>query len=576
MSGYYKGGFGKLRTNVAGEIRLRASLAPPPIVEGPPVVGGFYVSPTGSDLANGAIETPFGTLGRAVTATRAGSEKRIFMRDGVHKLTSTISLTSTDKGMSISPYQNEKPVISGGEKLTGFVDEGDGLFSKVLAQPSGLDLFVGGSRVLVGQGGYYDPLNPTRSGWLKSQGSAQSLFTVDYVYFKQDDIPAGILTPNLMIQVFDAARKYDHITFVSNIDYATKRITLALPHPSGPILEGAAYRLLNHPSFIERDGEFAWRMADSRIVFRPSSTDFETQGVYIPLLNGLIDLQNGADDITFVRLAFAHSQYNGFAISVTNSHRFRVGGCTFSNVGDGVRVLGGTDGKVGGCKFIDLANSGVVLDAGALGWQIYANDFSNLGRISKGAGALFSPGGQNTTFAFNDVIATPRYGATFKIGGSNDVIYNTFTDTGRETADSAAIEYVGNTSTDLSSLVEGNWIDRIPGYPDQTGGEFSTEFNEVEFGIQTENPRAKSWAVYLNYLASGVTVRGNFTRGASSGHFMIDGGNKNSIENNISILDEYDDAYAVMRNPQAVVVSSPTFDSSSLTFDSTSTTFDGT
>ena len=67
MSGYYKGGFSKLRANVAGQIRLRSLLppsstveGPPPVVEGPPVVGGFYVSPTGNDLANGAIETPFG------------------------------------------------------------------------------------------------------------------------------------------------------------------------------------------------------------------------------------------------------------------------------------------------------------------------------------------------------------------------------------------------------------------------------------------------------------------------------------------------------------------------------------
>ena len=96
------------------------------------------------------------------------------MRGGLHQLASKISLTSTDKGMSITAYQNEKPVISGGQKLTGFVDEGDGLFSKALAQPSGLDLFVGEARVLVGQGGYYDPSIPTRSGWLKAQSSAES------------------------------------------------------------------------------------------------------------------------------------------------------------------------------------------------------------------------------------------------------------------------------------------------------------------------------------------------------------------------------------------------------------------
>ena len=370
------------------------------------------------------------------------------------------------------------------------------------------------------------------------------------------------------------ARKYDHITFVSNIDYTARKLTLVDPHFAGPIREGATYRLLNHPSFIQRDGQFSWRNEDSKLVLRPLSTDFEAKGVYLPTLDGLIDLQNGADDITFIGIGFAHSRYNGYAISVTNSHRFRVGACSFSNVGDGIRVTGGLDGKVGGCSFADLANNGIVLNSGALGWNIYANDFKRLGIILKGAGALFSSGGQNATFAFNDVLSTPRYGVTFKIGGSNSVLYNTFVDTGQEAADSAAVEYVGNTPTDLSSLVEGNWIDRVPGYPDQTGGEFSTEFNEFEFGIYSESPRAKSVAVYLNRLASGVTVRGNFTRAASLGHFVIDGGNKNLFENNVSILDQYDNAYAVLRNPESVSPLTTSFDSTESTFDDVNFTFD--
>ena len=73
---------------------------------------------------------------------------------------------------------------------------------------------------------------------------------------------------------------------------------------------------------------------------------------------------------------------------------------------------------------------------------------------------------------------------TFKGGGSHRVLYNTIRDTTNETADGAAVEFVGGAS-DQSSLVEGNWIDRAPGYPIASGGEFSDEFNSVEFSVAT-------------------------------------------------------------------------------------------
>ena len=267
MAGYYKGGFNKLRAGVTGSVRLRESLSPI-VVDLTPVAGGFYVSPTGSDIANGSSETPFATLGRAVTATRAGSEKRIFLRGGVHRLTSKISLSSTDKGMSITAYPGETPIISGAEKLTGFSDMGDGLYSKTLGQPSGLDLSVGGVRQRPAQIGSLDPANPYRSGWLNVAVQQGSEFTNDFnsdfestavgssssFGFNQGDVPANILSSSLMVQVFDGGRKFDHISPVSNINYTTREISLSEPHPSGAIGMGATYRLLNHQSFIGRDG----------------------------------------------------------------------------------------------------------------------------------------------------------------------------------------------------------------------------------------------------------------------------------------------------------------------------------
>jgi hypothetical protein len=575
MAGYSKGGFGRLRAGAFGKFRFRESLSAPIVIQ-PPVAGGFYVSPSGSDVANGSSDTPFGTIGRALTATRAGAEKRIFLRGGTHTLTAKLSLTAADSGTTFTAYPGETVIISGGEKLTGFLDEGDGFYTKALAQPSSLDLFIGGVRQRVSQIAAYSPENPYRSGWLQAGGdSGFTPFTNDFTgdfygvgggptftneftnefegastvspssfTYKEGDVPSGIFSSSLMAQVFDVGRKFDFISSVSAIDSTAMRITLADSHYAGPIEPGSTYRLMNHPSFIGRDGEFAWRSNDSRLVVRPSSSNFEAQGVIIPKLDGLIDVQGGANDITFLGLTFSDAKYSGYAVSITNSHRTRFGNCVFRNVGDGLRVSGGTNGKVAGCSFNDLANSGIVLNDGANGWKVYASKFNHLGKIKKGAAALYGQGGNDVMFAFNEVQYSPRYGVTFKNGGSYRVIYNTIKDTANETADSAAIEFVGESLTDESSLVEGNYIDRSPGYPENATGEFSDEFNSTEFNISTESPRAFSSSVYLNDLASGVTVRGNFTRGASAAHFLVDGGDRNVFENNVSILDEFDKLYA--------------------------------
>lgn len=545
MVAYVKGAFGKLRTGLGGTIRLREQLfSQAPVLE--PVVGGFYVAVNGSDAANGSVSTPFATLARAIDATRGGTEKRIFLRGGTHHLSAKIALNNSDKGTYITAYPGEVPVISGGEVLTGFVDEGDGLFSKSMPQPTGLDLSIGGVRQRVAQSGTYSPLS-VRSGWLSAEAADPPSATE--FRFRSGEIQSGVLQTGLMVQVFDASRRQDFISSVIGIDEATRVITLADPMFLGNILNGATFRLLNHPSFVGRDGEFAWRSFDSRLVVRPASASFEAQGVINPKLVGLIDLQSGADDVTLMGLTFSDTVYSGYAVSISASQRTKIGNCVFRNVGDGVRAINSAGGKVGGCTFNDLAGSGVVLNSGATGWKVYANRFSRLGTMRKDAAALYGQACDTATFAFNEVQQTPRYGVTVKGGnGANRVIYNTFRDTATETADSAAIEFTKGSPDDLGSIIEGNFIDRAPGYPPSITGEFSSEFNTVEFNVSSESPRYRGAGVYLNDLASGVTVRGNFVRSASMGHFVINGGDRNLVENNVSILDEFDEYYAQIIN----------------------------
>lgn len=89
----------------------------------------FYVSPNGSDLANGSIDKPFATVAHAVLKVRAYKNANpnepitVYLRGGKYYLTNPVVFTPEDSGSKQAPiaykaYKNEEPQILGGIKLS--------------------------------------------------------------------------------------------------------------------------------------------------------------------------------------------------------------------------------------------------------------------------------------------------------------------------------------------------------------------------------------------------------------------------------------------------------------------------
>ena len=91
----------------------------------------IYVSPEGKDSWAGSIDKPFATIQMARDAIHAVKKKSgltkpvtVYLRGGTYELSETLLFTLEDSGIRSCPityraYQNEKPVISGGRKITG-------------------------------------------------------------------------------------------------------------------------------------------------------------------------------------------------------------------------------------------------------------------------------------------------------------------------------------------------------------------------------------------------------------------------------------------------------------------------
>jgi hypothetical protein len=105
----------------------------------------YFVSPTGTDDGAGTIEQPFGTLSRAAESLQPGDS--CILRGGVYRETLR-PLRSGEPGrpITIRACEGETPVLSAGEVLRDWNDEGNGLWSAAmpLDLEDGNQVFAGG------------------------------------------------------------------------------------------------------------------------------------------------------------------------------------------------------------------------------------------------------------------------------------------------------------------------------------------------------------------------------------------------------------------------------------------------
>jgi hypothetical protein len=123
------------------------------------LAGEFFVSPSGNDTNSGTLEMPFATLSRAQEAARQAekhSPLTVWVRGGIYNLSKPLVFTADDSGTAEAPvayrsWQNEKPIISGGQKLAlTWEPYRDGIMKAKV--PEGLvadELFVNGQRQIL-------------------------------------------------------------------------------------------------------------------------------------------------------------------------------------------------------------------------------------------------------------------------------------------------------------------------------------------------------------------------------------------------------------------------------------------
>ncbi|AWK90226.1 carbohydrate-binding domain-containing protein [Azospirillum thermophilum] len=504
-----------------------------------PAGAAFYVAANGKDSWSGRLaapnadgtDGPFASLERAQAAMRGSAVKTTYVREGTYSLTRTLELTGLDSGVRILGYPGEQAVISGGQQVTGFSADGQGRYSAPLAAAPGLDVTVGGVRYSLASKAARDPADP-RTGWYVADAAAGGASKTALRY-REGDVAAADLVPGSRLQVFDTERLQDGIVEVASIDTATRTITFKSAAPT-TLRDGSTFRLLGNPAHVDQPGEFAYSAADRRLVIQ-AGDGFDGRGVEVARLGTLVRLA-GATGVTVEGLTFANALTDGAALELVGADGNGIAGNSFLNVGTAIRLRQGADGNLLSGNYLDhLGINGILLESRSNANRVIGNRIQHVGEVRKGGAGIMGYGVNDSEIAYNDIDHAARYGISLKnwdastVNLNTRILYNRVRHTGEETADSGAIELLGRSGIATNTLIQGNWVEHAGGLATDSAGRWLVG--------------QKGFGVYLDDMASGVTVRDNFFRDTAWASVMIHGGHDNLVTNNLGILASNDEDF---------------------------------
>jgi len=334
----------------------------------------FYVSPSGNDAANGtAPGRAFATVERARDAIRALKKLgrfdgpiTIYLRDGIYPLTEGIVLTPEDSGTPDKPitytaYKDEKPVLSGGRRITGWKNFKDGIWSvKLPALKAGTWRF----RQLYVNGQKRRRARIPNEGFFRVAGFPDGGREVHYHTDCQSfEFAPGDMNPdwtNLSdVEVIVYHFWTDSHLPIESIDTRTRIVTFQ--HKAGKVFTddftsgGARYIVENVFEGLDQPGEWYLNRRTGVLYYKPMpSEDMTTAEVVAPLAADFMRFEGKPVRRKFVEyinvkgLSFMYTNWNlppgnsndrqgsasvPAAVSLTGARHCTFDHCTIRNIG---------------------------------------------------------------------------------------------------------------------------------------------------------------------------------------------------------------------------------------------------
>ncbi|RAV17768.1 right-handed parallel beta-helix repeat-containing protein [Paenibacillus contaminans] len=461
----------------------------------------YYVDAAlGSDANTGALEQPFRTIERARDALRElktqggglSGPATVYIRGGTYTLAEPLLFTADDSGTASAPityaaYPGEKPVISGGKKISGFTEAGNGMWMAEVPEAASGELYfeqlwVNGKwavRAKTPNAGYH--YVDENAGLRKDPATGETIDFSQTAFIPNDPQDAESLSGLSQQELNDVS-----VHVYSNWLTATRRVDWVNPADSiiglsgdtyfmpAPIPPFTRYTMENFMGALDVGGEWFLKRTGQLYYMPRAGETMVTAEVVAPILDKLMIVQgdpaagNYAEHLSFKGLAFAHTKH------VTPEDGYKYGQAA-SSIGTPlpavIQFKGARSVTFEGNEVFNIANYGLSVEKGSSDVDIVGNYMHDLGAGGVRVGETVNPAPpepnkvHHITVDNNIIRAGGRLhpeGVGILIGQASDstVSHNDISDL-YYSGISAGWSWVSNETDTLRNVIEWNHIHHI-------------------------------------------------------------------------------------------------------------------
>ncbi len=522
----------------------------------------IHVAPDGDDRWSGRSATPsadgrdgpVGSLSSARDHAReSGANAAIVVHGMDYFMSDPVDLGPEDAGLTIVSAPGDRPAFHGGLPITGWTDDGGGVWSAPLDRPLAA-FYVGGEPQIMARHPNL-PANPTpRDGWLFATKPPDGVATNATFGFHPGDIPPIKDVTGLVVMIVgglypdtqwgsdtmpvEAIDRTAHLVHMTGTDYFFTG-------------EGSRYFLMGRGEFLDAPGEWWFDQEARRLHYRPQE-DQAPDAIATPGVLGTFLRLTGASDVTIAGLGFRDgiiegtgkywTNTRGFgAIRVENADRVRLLGNCFRHVGVGIHVSESDNVEIRGNDIADIAGNGIYLGTawGSFGHSddavIEGNRIRRVGQVYFESAGIWLQATDRFRIAGNLIEDTAQFGiAAGSLWGEVDASYdgviakNVVRNANQQTADGGAIKLMGAQGDRQRIAVRDNLVAGTDALMNHSDGSFWPPRHEDVL----EWPDPISWAIYLDGRASGNIITGNRLVGNVTA-IGINGGWANEVTGNV-------------------------------------------
>jgi hypothetical protein len=350
----------------------------------------LYVSPDGNDQWSGSAparagdgsDGPLASLPAALDAARkirsahGGVHPQILLRGGTYELRALLVLTPEDSDLTIAAYRDEKPVISGGRRVTGWkpVSGKTGWWQAQVSRAEwGSDhfrsLFVNGRRA--------QRARTPNVGFFRIDGATPQGHPASFHFHPGDIRPEWAADGDA--EVIALLAWTDIRMYLRGVDEQQQVATLSTDARRSNKEENARYYIENTPDALDAPGEWHLDRKTSVVTYlaRPGE-DMGSAEAIAPALDHLLEIRGDfvakrpVRDVVLRRLTFSYTDWNLPSNGLADSQ-------SAAQLNGDVRAEGATDCLIEDCTFTRLANYALVLGRGCQRDKIVGCDLFDLG-----------------------------------------------------------------------------------------------------------------------------------------------------------------------------------------------------